>query len=117
MDRAQPCGGCGWGFESLWARPSLDSELTGGLPEWTNGAVSKTAGRKADRGSNPLPSAESNSAGKLDLSLDMSNKIEGIISIAAALFVLISAMFDPRISMTVAVFALVGLGAYHLLKK
>ena len=47
----------------------------------------------------------------------MGNKIEGVISIAAALFVLISAMFDPRISMTVAVFALVGLGAYHLLKK
>ena len=20
LDRAQPCGGCGWGFESLWAR-------------------------------------------------------------------------------------------------
>lgn len=47
----------------------------------------------------------------------MNKKTEGIIAILAALFVLFSAMFDPRVSMVVAVVSLVGLGAYSFLKK
>ena len=47
----------------------------------------------------------------------MNTKTEGIIAIAAALFVLFSAMFDPRISAAVAVLALGGLGVYRLVRK
>ncbi len=42
----------------------------------------------------------------------MDNKTEGTISIIAALFVLFSAMLDPRVSVIVAVFALVALAIY-----
>ena len=47
----------------------------------------------------------------------MNKNIEGILAIVAALFVLLSAMFDPKVSMIIAVVALVGLGAYSLIKK
>ena len=46
----------------------------------------------------------------------MNQKTEGTIAILAALLVLFSAMWDPRISAGVAVIALAGLGLYHLLK-
>jgi hypothetical protein len=35
--------------------------------------------------------------------MEMSNKREGIIAIVAAFFVLLSAMFDPRISAALAI--------------
>lgn len=40
----------------------------------------------------------------------MNTKTEGTIAILAALLVLFSAMWDPRISVAVSVVALVGLG-------
>jgi len=43
----------------------------------------------------------------------MSNKTQSIISIVAALVVLFSAMWDPRVSVTVAVLALAWLGIYQ----
>jgi hypothetical protein len=47
----------------------------------------------------------------------MNQKIEGTLAIIAALFVLFSAMWDPRISAAIAVLALAGLGIYLLLRK
>lgn len=47
----------------------------------------------------------------------MNTKTEGIIAIVAALLVLFSAMFDPRISAAVAFLALGGLGVYRLVRK
>ena len=47
----------------------------------------------------------------------MPNKIEGIVSMLAALLVLFSAMLNPMVSMVIAVAALIALGTYHLLKK
>jgi len=46
--------------------------------------------------------------------MKMSKRTEGIIAIWAAFFVLLSAMFDPRISAGLAVFFLVALAAYKL---
>ena len=43
----------------------------------------------------------------------MYNKTQSIVSITAALVVLFSAMWDPRVSVTVAVLALAGLGIYQ----
>jgi len=48
---------------------------------------------------------------------EMNARTEGTIAILAALFVLLSAMWDPRISAVVAVIALVALGAYKFLAK
>ncbi len=45
----------------------------------------------------------------------MDSKTEGTLAIVAALVVLLSAMWDPRISAGVAIVALVGLGLYRLL--
>jgi hypothetical protein len=42
----------------------------------------------------------------------MNTKTEGIIAIAAALIVLFSAMWDPRVSVAVSILALLGLGIY-----
>jgi hypothetical protein len=42
----------------------------------------------------------------------MNNKTEGTISIMAALFVLLSAMLDPRISIALAALFLIGLAIY-----
>ena len=47
----------------------------------------------------------------------MSNKIEGIIVMLAALLVLFSSMLNPMVSMVIAVAALIALGTYHFLKK
>ena len=44
----------------------------------------------------------------------MSNKVEGIIVILAAFFVLLSAMLDPKISAGLAIVFLVVLAAYKL---
>jgi len=47
----------------------------------------------------------------------MSPKTLGTISIIAALLVLFSAMLNPIVSVSVAIIALIGLGAYQLLGK
>jgi hypothetical protein len=47
----------------------------------------------------------------------MSKQTEGTIAIAAALLVLFSAMWDPRISVAVAFIALVALGVYALTRR
>jgi len=47
----------------------------------------------------------------------MEDKIQGTISILAALLVLFSAMLDPWVSMVIAVIALLGLGILELLKR
>jgi hypothetical protein len=52
--------------------------------------------------------------GELEYKMEMSNKTEGIIAILAAFFVLLSAMFDPRISAGLAFVFLVVLAAYKL---
>ena len=52
--------------------------------------------------------------GDREYKMEMSNKTEGIIAILVAFFVLLSAMFDPRISAGLAVVFLVVLAAYKL---
>jgi hypothetical protein len=47
----------------------------------------------------------------------MNAKTEGTIAIAAALLVLFSAMWDPRISVVVSVIALAALGVYRFVRK
>lgn len=47
----------------------------------------------------------------------MNTKIEGTLAIIAALLVLFSAMWDPRVSVVVSILALMGLGAYKLIQK
>ena len=47
----------------------------------------------------------------------MNNKTEGTIAIIAALLVLFSAMWDPRISAAVAIVALAALGVYKFMQK
>ena len=47
----------------------------------------------------------------------MNARSEGAIAIAAALLVLFSAMWDARISVAVAVVALVALGIYKFVRK
>ena len=47
----------------------------------------------------------------------MNTKTEGAIAIVAAIFVLLSAMWDPRISLILSVVALVGLGVYRIMQK
>jgi hypothetical protein len=47
----------------------------------------------------------------------MNTKIEGTLAILAALLVLFSALWNPRISVVVALAALVGLGIYKLLQQ
>ena len=47
----------------------------------------------------------------------MNPKTEGSLAIVAALIVLFSAMWDPRISAAVAVVALAALGIYRLVQK
>jgi len=48
---------------------------------------------------------------------NMNRKTESTVAIVAALLVLFSAMWDPRISAGLAVVALLGLGLYGLLRK
>jgi hypothetical protein len=47
----------------------------------------------------------------------MNTKTEGTIAIIAALLVLFSAMWDPRISVVVSTLALLGLGVYKFVQK
>jgi predicted branched-subunit amino acid permease len=47
----------------------------------------------------------------------MNTKTEGALAIIAAFIVLFSAMWDPRISIAVAILALVAFGIYRLLQK
>jgi hypothetical protein len=47
----------------------------------------------------------------------MNTKTEGTIAIIVALFVLFSAMWDPRVSILISILALLGLGVYKLLQK
>ena len=47
----------------------------------------------------------------------MNTKTEGIIAIIAALLVLFSAMWNPRISVAIAVIALAALGVYRFVQK
>ena len=47
----------------------------------------------------------------------MNTKTEGVVAIIAALLVLFSAMWDPRISITVSLVALVAIGIYKLAQK
>jgi hypothetical protein len=46
----------------------------------------------------------------------MNNKIEGVIAIVAGLLVMFSAMWDARVSLGVAVVALLGLGIWQLVQ-
>jgi hypothetical protein len=47
----------------------------------------------------------------------MSNRVESAIAIAAAMLVLFTTLLDPRISVILAVIALLGLGIYHFIKR
>lgn len=47
----------------------------------------------------------------------MTGKRQGIISIVAALLVLLSAMIDPSVSIVIATAALTLLGGYQFIKK
>ena len=47
----------------------------------------------------------------------MSTKIEGTIAVLAALLVLFSARWDPRVSVAVSVVALLALGVYQFTRK
>jgi len=47
----------------------------------------------------------------------MNPKTEGSLAIIAALIVLFSAMWDPRISVGISVVALTALGLYRLVQK
>lgn len=47
----------------------------------------------------------------------MNTKTEGTLAIVAALLVLFSAMWDPRISVLVSLLVLLGIGIYKLTKK
>ncbi len=47
----------------------------------------------------------------------MENKIQGMVSILAALLVLFSAMLNPLISLVIAVVSLFGLGIWQLLQN
>jgi hypothetical protein len=47
----------------------------------------------------------------------MNARTEGAIAIAAALLVLFSAMWDPRVSVVVSIVALVALGVYKFVQK
>ena len=47
----------------------------------------------------------------------MNTKTEGTLAIVAAIIVLFSAMWDPRISVAISVVALVALGIYRFAQK
>jgi len=47
----------------------------------------------------------------------MNTKTEGTLAIIAALLVLFSAMWDPRISIAVSILALLGFGIYKFVQK
>jgi len=47
----------------------------------------------------------------------MNSKVEGTIEIAAALLVLFSSMWDPRVSVTISIVALAAFGVYKIGQK
>ena len=47
----------------------------------------------------------------------MNSRTEGTIAIIAALLVLLSAMWDPRISVVVSIISLAALGVYRFVQK
>jgi hypothetical protein len=47
----------------------------------------------------------------------MNTKTEGTLAIIAALLVLFSAMWDPRVSIAVSIIALAAIGIYKLTQK
>jgi hypothetical protein len=47
----------------------------------------------------------------------MNTKTEGTLAIIAAILVLFSAMWDPRVSVAVSIVALLGLGIYKFMWK
>ena len=47
----------------------------------------------------------------------MNTRTEGTLAIILALLVLFSAMWDPRVSVTVSILALLGLGIYKLVQR
>ena len=47
----------------------------------------------------------------------MNETTEGTVAIVAALIVLFSAMWEPRVSIAVALIALAGLGLYKLVRE
>ena len=47
----------------------------------------------------------------------MNSKMEGTFALVAALLVLLSAMWDPRISIAISLVALLGFGIYKLIFK
>ena len=47
----------------------------------------------------------------------MNTKIEGVIAIVAAMLVLLSAMWDARVSVVLSVVALATLGVYRFMQK
>ena len=47
----------------------------------------------------------------------MNTKVEGTLALIAALLVLFSAMWDPRVSVGISILALVGFGIYKFVKR
>ena len=47
----------------------------------------------------------------------MNTKIEGTMAVIAALIVLFSAMWDPRVSVVVAIVALIAFAGYKFIEK
>ena len=47
----------------------------------------------------------------------MTTRTEGTLAIIAALLVLLSAMWDPRVSVAVSILALLGLGIYKFVQR
>jgi len=47
----------------------------------------------------------------------MNPKTEGVLAVIAALLVLFSAMWDPRVSVVVSILALLGFGVYKFVQK
>jgi len=49
--------------------------------------------------------------------IEMNTKKEGTLAIIAALIVLFSAMWDPRVSVGISIVALVGFGIYKMIEN
>jgi hypothetical protein len=47
----------------------------------------------------------------------MTSKVEGVLAVLAAVFVLFSAMLDPRLSVVVSLVALLGYALYKLTER
>jgi len=60
---------------------------------------------------------ESCSVSQVKKEIKMKTKTEGILAVIAALIVLFSAMWDPRVSVAVSVVALVAFSVYKLINK